>query len=462
MRLLSSRWSNYVGDSMSDQRQNRGFVAAGFAERVAAMVIDSLVLIVIVGLGVLACSQPVAAIVDSSVTMAPVGWFGPIFYLIGLGIAIHWLWTWAAQEGRSPGRAAMGLALVGEDLQPLGYQRVAFREITRSLIYSTGIGTIVNIVIVKKQASGRSQALHDSLPFVASHLVSADSLAGLGAPVAATAPAFSGPALGDAENWPGFADGMTVDDQDNPWSLPEPPSTSQINSIGHGEDAGLAAFVSTEPTQQKPKRGFSYATDKAAEVAAGTGPEPVQPVDPDQPEDAVVVDLTEEPTGGWDAVPVDVTEPGAETPLVAVEDLAPAQDDADAYPVITDTGSHPIPTTQWVLLLDGGQQVVIGENRCLLGRKPAIEQDDLADATLVPIRDENLSMSKIHALMGVDEDGLWIVDWESRNGSFVAPAGQEWEQLEAGQPYRLIDGDAIRFGQVEAEVTVQEVTSITV
>lgn len=515
-----------TGDYMLDTEQN---AAASLIERVAARLIDYLVLGVIIGLGVLACAQPFASLFDSSKTMQPIGWFGPVFYLLGLGIAVHWLWTWAACDGRSPGRAAMGLILVGEDNQPIGYWPVAVRALVRDSLAGTVLGGIANVVVLATDRSERPAAIHDKLPMVRSRVVQFEGTERVLTPTAAAgvvsakAPKSGKQAqAAGQETWPGYSPTMSVP-ENNPWTLPQPPVSSPATM---GQDAGLAAFVDPDAQQEKPRTGgFSYAEDvKSGAIAQPVAADAEQPVVEVEPvvaddlvaplaegtavaavvedatpdgdeaqvvplasaqaaadeaaeqvsdevaedqwaarDDVLVVDLTQEPTGSHDSVP-QVSDSGAEHFVAdeANDHFAAGQElPVQAHNQALNGAGQTAPMTGpvWVLATSDGQHIVV-EGRCLIGRKPAIEQDDLVDSTLVPIRDEDLSMSKTHALVGVDEEGLWIVDWESRNGTFIAPAGEEWEQLDAGQAYRLLEGDTVRFGRVEAQVLLEQGSSV--
>lgn len=108
----------------------------------------------------------------------------------------------------------------------------------------------------------------------------------------------------------------------------------------------------------------------------------------------------------------------------------------------------------WLLLGSDGQSLIV-DAKCMIGRKPDVTDPDTPGVLALPIRDDSLSVSKTHAMLGLDADGLWVMDWDSRNGTFVAPAGQQWEQLEPRQAYRLLDGDFIKFGSVEFGVQLQ-------
>ena len=54
----------------------------------------------------------------------------------------------------------------------------------------------------------------------------------------------------------------------------------------------------------------------------------------------------------------------------------------------------------------------------LLGRRPEVAPGE-PEATLVPLVDDGMRISKTHAAFGIDEAGFWVTDRSSRNGTVV-------------------------------------------
>jgi hypothetical protein len=98
-----------------------------------------------------------------------------------------------------------------------------------------------------------------------------------------------------------------------------------------------------------------------------------------------------------------------------------------------------------VLRVDSGQTLTVGPY-CLLGREPASRDGDPA-ATLVKLDDPKLSVSKTHLAYGVDEQGLWVMDRNSTNGTTVInPAGQRIP-CAAGVRHYVPVGSQVQIGQ---------------
>ncbi len=107
-------------------------------------------------------------------------------------------------------------------------------------------------------------------------------------------------------------------------------------------------------------------------------------------------------------------------------------------------GPAPAPAGGWVVELDSGEQVAV-EGLVLLGRGPVARAGEQV-RRLVPLRSQDMSVSKTHAQLQVAPDGaLVVMDRGSTNGSVVVRAGVARE-LAAGRPVTLLDGDVVRLG----------------
>ena len=95
----------------------------------------------------------------------------------------------------------------------------------------------------------------------------------------------------------------------------------------------------------------------------------------------------------------------------------------------------------------------------LLGRRPAARAEESMDEStdeLLAIDDDSRTISKTHARLEWQNDGLWITDRQSANGTIVDRSGQNPVELTAGQSYRLSAGDIVRLGEVTFTMSIGE------
>src|SRR6478752_5133831 len=105
---------------------------------------------------------------------------------------------------------------------------------------------------------------------------------------------------------------------------------------------------------------------------------------------------------------------------------------------------------RWRVSFDTGETFVV-EGLALVGRRPEARiGEDVRH--LVPLRSEDMSLSKTHAQFDVAADGVLVVmDRGSTNGSILVRHGVP-RGLAAGQAATLVDGDHVRFGDREMTV----------
>ena len=145
---------------------------------------------------------------------------------------------------------------------------------------------------------------------------------------------------------------------------------------------------------------------------------------------------------------VPTPQPAPTTPAQpAAASSAPRPPGARRRAVPTDSptaGPAPAPAGGWVVELDSGEQVAV-EGLVLLGRGPVARAGEQV-RRLVPLRSQDMSVSKTHAQLQVAPDGaLVVMDRGSTNGSVVVRSGVARE-LAAGKPVTLLDGDVVRLG----------------
>lgn len=102
-----------------------------------------------------------------------------------------------------------------------------------------------------------------------------------------------------------------------------------------------------------------------------------------------------------------------------------------------------IPPSATLRLSDGKEVTLTGT--VLVGRNPSAGADEQVDE-LIRVSDPGRSVSKTHLLVGVDAEGVWIVDRASTNGTFVTLADGQQIICAAHQVVRLPDGACVAFG----------------
>lgn len=99
-----------------------------------------------------------------------------------------------------------------------------------------------------------------------------------------------------------------------------------------------------------------------------------------------------------------------------------------------------------LLHLSDGRKIAV-KGTVLIGRKPSRSGGVRADQ-LVAVADPARALSKNHLLVGVDEDGVWVVDQNSTNGTIITlPDGQQI-LCAGGQSVRLPVGAAVTAGDL--------------
>jgi hypothetical protein len=99
---------------------------------------------------------------------------------------------------------------------------------------------------------------------------------------------------------------------------------------------------------------------------------------------------------------------------------------------------------RWRVTFDDGASIVV-EGLALVGRRPEPRPGEQVQH-LVPLRSEDMSLSKTHAEFHLAPGGeLVVMDRGSTNGSILVRQGMTRE-LSAGRPAALLPGDRVRFG----------------
>lgn len=124
-------------------------------------------------------------------------------------------------------------------------------------------------------------------------------------------------------------------------------------------------------------------------------------------------------------------------------------DDDDEMTRISQVRRFLAPTAT-LRVTDGQEFTVTGT--ALLGRKPQMPNAVKADQ-LLKVEDIGRSLSKAHLLFGVDDDGVWIVDQNSTNGTVVTLPDGAQIICAGGQKVRIPSGATVTAGDVGIDVT---------
>jgi len=156
------------------------------------------------------------------------------------------------------------------------------------------------------------------------------------------------------------------------------------------------------------------------------------------------------PTPGAAILPVGVPLVVGEEPASITTEAQLPTEVTSAPEVVADAAVAAIATATWRLVLPNAEPVAV-EGAVLLGRHPeALPEYPMA--AIVRIVDPNRSVSKSHALLGVDGTGLWVADLGSTNGTFVrTPTGGD-ARVDPGAPVYAPVGSSIELGQYRVQV----------
>ena len=221
---------------------------------------------------------------------------------------------------------------------------------------------------------------------------------------------------GDEEKVESGANSKSIADESEPECEPKPTADSET------EPAANSGVKSDSGTEQHPEAEAAAEPEPAA--ASKPNPEP-------------------EPEPDSEAVTEPKKEAAADQAPVQDSPAAPSAPDAPASPAkpAADTGKNEsrkrpaldipeLPKTHWLTHEGSGERVRIQGKRFVVG-KSKYSNYQVRNTTTV---------SRSHALFHCEEDGCWIEDDNSRNGTFV-----NGERLAPGVRKRLSDGDSVRM-----------------
>ncbi|GAA1535929.1 putative RDD family membrane protein YckC [Microbacterium ginsengiterrae] len=411
------------------------------SRRAVAYLIDALIA---AGIGIVLAILLVV-IAFSAGTESLLGVIGigaPLVWLVMLG----WFVFYTVLQGGngSIGMRAQGLRLVREtDGAPLGFGKALLRNI----IFGLSASIIVGYFTPLFDGSGKFQGWHDKVAGALmldartrGTVADAPATQAVSVPPRPSSPSTpsAGPLTG-VPPIPGLAPVPSSPDFAGS-SAPQTPPAQPSAPLPPGLDETVRAMDEVRPS----------APESPLPPAPQTTPVS-HPSAPSANEDALIAfvpGITQDtpperrtpapPVPPAPATPV-APAPGAaasEPPAVAP---APADEPAADLGDIEDTRIS-IPGHRLVFTWDDGTRVTVSR-RTLFGRNPAPEDG----ATVVPVRDETLSLSKTHFEAAAEPSGGWIIDRHSTNGTIIVRDGHRIT-CPPGEQVRIRLGDAIEIG----------------
>lgn len=399
---------------------------APVSRRAVAYLIDALIaggLAIVLGGGLLVGASFTGSLEDS-VGVLLIG--GPVVSLILLGWFV--VYTVMQAGSGSIGMRAQGLRLVSAtDGSGLGFGRTLLRNV----IFGLAAAIVVGYFTPLFDGSGRFQGWHDKV--AGSLMVDARLSAPAASTVATTeTPASAGPvAPTPAPAIPGLP-------QPTPASAPAPtPGPAPVPAPAPAP--ATPPSVSIPPRPAAPAAAVADAGSLIAFVPGITQDAPARPAPEPETAPSPALEETIQQQPAAPVSPPAASRPAATPPSVPAAPAAPAAPRSTEEDDLEDTRIS-VPGHRLVFTWDDGTRVSVSR-RTVFGRNPAPEEG----ATLVPVRDETLSLSKTHFEAAAETSGGWVMDRHSTNGMTIVRAGQRIA-CPAGQrvPVRL--GDAIEIG----------------
>jgi len=246
------------------------------------------------------------------------------------------------------------------------------------------------------------------------------------------------------------------DQGDNPFLISLPPALVPAPAVPETDDVDevpqptalieLPPGVETGTYKMPPSRDVAPASVPVAPPRFF--PTPGAAILPSAPP-AVV---PEAPDAAREAEPPRAPQARVEAPPVAEEpEAATAPEVAPpAAAVPAESLAAPAAPT-WQLVMPHGDVAVTVSGAVVIGRSPAVIPE-YAQAQLVSASDPSRSVSKTHALLGIDGTGLWVADLGSTNGTFVITPGGGDVKVQPGSPVYVPAGSDIELGQYVIQV----------
>lgn len=131
----------------------------------------------------------------------------------------------------------------------------------------------------------------------------------------------------------------------------------------------------------------------------------------------------------------------------------PAEDESDRTVVSLDAIALLQAQHTLLLVSDDGQRIPV-DKATVLGRNP-VAPEGFDGSRLHPLQDTTMSVSKTHAVVGPDPDGVWVQDLRSTNGTAVTTANGMRTAVPSGGRLVAGHGAVVHIGKVAFRVTEQ-------
>jgi uncharacterized RDD family membrane protein YckC len=153
--------------------------------------------------------------------------------------------------------------------------------------------------------------------------------------------------------------------------------------------------------------------------------------------------------------------PDLEPQLISVHDAGrhvPAarqevEDESDRTVVSLDVIAGLQPQHTLLLVSDDGQRIPL-DKATVVGRNP-VAPEGFPGARLHSLQDTTMSISKTHAVVGPDPDGVWVQDLRSTNGTAVTTANGMRTAVPSGGRLVAGQGAVVHIGKLAFRVTEQ-------
>lgn len=104
----------------------------------------------------------------------------------------------------------------------------------------------------------------------------------------------------------------------------------------------------------------------------------------------------------------------------------------------------------WHVMLDDGRELEVS-GLILLGRNPQARPGE-EDAQLIKVSDDSRTVSKSHLAIGVDGNGMYVMDRNSTNGSTVTTPDGQSRKCPPGDIVPVQPGAVVSFGDHWLEI----------
>ena len=131
----------------------------------------------------------------------------------------------------------------------------------------------------------------------------------------------------------------------------------------------------------------------------------------------------------------------------------PAEDESDRTVVSLDAIALLTAQHTRLLVCDDGQRIPL-DKATVVGRNP-VAPEGFPGARLHSLQDTTMSISKTHAVVGPDPDGVWVQDLRSTNGTAVTTANGMRTAVPSGGRLVAGQGAVVHIGKLAFRVTEQ-------